>query len=61
MNTDNLCESCEYARIDEETGDLICDALLDEDEQYEFLTTSGKSCKFYKYFDEYRSVVHKQN
>ncbi len=59
MNTDALCESCEFARIDEETGDLICDALLDEDEMVDFYRSSG-GCKYYRYYDEYK-MVRKQN
>ncbi len=54
------CETCEYARFDEETGELICDACLDEDEFYKMLTSEGSVCKYYKNFDEYK-MVRKQN
>ena len=59
MNIDILCEPCEFARIDEETGDLICDALLDEDEMVDFLSGNTRRCPYYRYYDEYKSV-HKQ-
>ncbi len=59
MNSDALCETCEFARTDEETGDLICDALLDEDEMVDFITRSG-GCKYYRFYDEYKTV-QKQN
>ena len=60
MNTDILCETCEFARTDEETGDLICDALLDEDEMVDFLSAKNGGCKYYRLYDEYK-MVRKQN
>lgn len=60
MSIDAICETCEFARIDEETGDLICDALLDEDEMVDFLTQSNGRCKYYRFYDEYK-MVQKQN
>ena len=42
MSFDALCETCEFARIDEETGDLVCDALLDEDEMVDFMMQGNK-------------------
>lgn len=60
MSTDALCETCEFARIDEETGDLVCDALLDEDEMVDFITHGSQKCKFYRFYDEYKTV-QKQN
>jgi len=60
MNIDILCETCEFARIDEETGDLICDALLDEDEMVRFMSDKSGRCKYYRFYDEYK-MVRKQN
>ncbi|MBR5858402.1 MAG: hypothetical protein IKZ05_00615 [Clostridia bacterium] len=60
MNTDILCETCEFARIDDETGDLICDALLDEDEMVDFMSNNKGGCKYYRLYDEYKTV-RKQN
>ena len=60
MSIDILCETCEFARVDEETGDLICDALLDEDEMVDFLSSKNNGCKYYRFYDEYK-MVKKQN
>ena len=61
MSIDALCESCEFARFDEVTGELVCDALLDEDDMVDFLTRSNnKGCKYYRFYDEYKTV-QKQN
>ena len=60
MSIDAVCETCEFARIDEETGDIICDALLDEDEMVDFMSNGGDRCKYYRFYDEYK-MVQKQN
>ena len=60
MSFDSLCETCEFARIDEETGDLVCDAFLDEDEMVDFMMQGNKKCKYYRFYDEYKTV-QKQN
>ena len=60
MNSDAVCETCEFARIDEETGDLICDAFLDEDDMVSFMTDNSGRCKYYRFYDEYK-MVRKQN
>lgn len=60
MNIDILCETCEFARIDEETGDIICDALLDEDEMVHFMSDKSGGCRYYRAYDEYK-MVRKQN
>ena len=60
MSFDALCETCEFARIDEETGDLICDALLDEDEMVHFMSDKSGGCRYYRAYDEYK-MVRKQN
>ena len=46
------CDSCEY--YDEE--DECCSLSLDEDEAAEFLSGRLRECKYYKYYDEYKSV-----
>ena len=53
------CEPCEFARVDGETGELECDAFLDEDDFAEFLRDGGK-CRYYRFYDEYKTV-RKQN
>lgn len=60
MNSDAVCETCEFARIDDETGDLICDAMLDEDEMVDFMSNGSGRCKYYRFYDEYK-MVQKQN
>ena len=60
MNIDILCETCEFARVDEETGDLICDAFFDEDDMVRFMSDKSGGCKYYRAFDEYK-MVRKQN
>lgn len=60
MSIDAVCETCEFAVIDEETGDLICNALLDEDEMADFISRNSGRCKYYRFYDEYK-FVQKQN
>ena len=33
------CETCQYAYIDEETGEAVCDLDLDEDEVADYFTS----------------------
>ena len=54
------CESCEYYDYDEEYGDDICTQSLDEDELLLFRRDGVKSCPYFKFYDEYKSV-QKQN
>ena len=53
------CESCEFYQYDEFTDDYSCAMNLDEDEMITFLSGNTKSCPYYRYYDEYKSV-HKQ-
>lgn len=53
------CESCEFYDYDEELDAYVCDMRLDEDEMVNFLGKNTKSCPYYRYYDEYKSV-HKQ-
>ena len=53
------CESCEYYVYDEYDDIYSCSLSLDEDEMAEFLGNSMRECKYYKFYDEYKSV-HKQ-
>lgn len=54
------CESCLYYDYDETVDAYICTVSLDEDELLRFLEGNTKSCPYYRYFDEYKSV-QKQN
>ena len=53
------CESCEFYDQDE-YGDFSCIMNLDEDEMVNVLGRNTGSCPYYRYYDEYKSVVHKQ-
>ena len=54
------CESCEHYDYDEYYQMYICHQNLDEDENVRFLTGEYRSCPYYKFYDEYKSV-QKQN
>ncbi len=45
---------------DEEFGEDVCIANLDEDESVDFMTGRSNECPYYRYYDEYKSV-QKQN
>lgn len=53
------CESCEFYDYDEELDAYVCDLSLDEDEMIKFLSKNTRSCPYYRFYDEYKSV-HKQ-
>lgn len=53
------CESCEFYVYDEYTDDYTCSLSLDEDEQADFVLGLTRDCKYYRFYDEYKSV-HKQ-
>ncbi len=50
------CESCEFYTYDEYTEEYSCSLSLDEDEMGDFLEGQTSSCKYYRYYDEYKSV-----
>ena len=45
---------------DDITDEYICDISLDEDEMADFIYGQTRSCPYYRYYDEYKSV-QKQN
>ena len=53
------CESCEFYEYDEYTDSNCCSLNLDEDEVQNLGFGVGEGCKYYRYYDEYKSV-HKQ-
>ncbi len=57
--TGGTCESCEFYDYDEYLDAYVCDIRLDEDEMLNFLGGNTRSCPYYRYYDEYKSV-HKQ-
>lgn len=54
------CESCQYAYIDEYTGEPVCDLDLDEDEVIRLSHRPTKECPYYKNGDEYQTTVKHQ-
>ena len=54
------CESCEFYDYDEYTDSYVCDMRLDEDEMIDFLGHNTGRCPYYRYYDEYKSIVNKQ-
>lgn len=53
------CESCVFFDYDEDVEANVCTMNLDEDEMVRFLSGRTKSCPYYRFNDEYKSV-HKQ-
>ena len=54
------CESCEFYQYDDYTDSYSCLLSLDEDEMAEYIQGLTKDCKYYRFYDEYKSV-QKQN
>ncbi len=54
------CEDCVYYDYDEDWESYVCIMNLDEDEMVRFLSGDSRSCPYYRYYDEYKSV-QKQN
>ena len=53
------CESCVFFDYDEDMEANICTVNLDQDEMGQFVSGRTKSCPYYRFYDEYKSV-HKQ-
>ena len=58
-NTASNCESCVFYDYDEDFEAYVCTVNLDQDEMSSFLVGRTKSCPYYRFYDEYKSV-HKQ-
>ena len=54
------CESCVFYDYDEDYDEYACQMNLDEDEMVRFLSGNTRSCPYYRFYDEYKSV-QKQN
>ncbi len=50
------CESCEFYEYDDLTDTYGCNMKLDEDEMAGFLSDNTRSCPYYRFYDEYKSV-----
>lgn len=54
------CEHCMYYDWDEELEENACRMNLDEDEYYSYLSSGSRRCRYFRFYDEYKSV-QKQN
>lgn len=59
-NRSTPCETCAYYDVIDEYGDYGCIVDIDEDEAYQELSNPRSRCRYYKFYDEYKSV-QKQN
>ena len=50
------CETCVFYDYDEDWDTYSCQVNLDEDEMAYFLSGHTKSCPYYRFYDEYKSV-----
>lgn len=50
------CESCEFYQYDDYLDSYSCTLSLDEDEMINFISGMTKDCKYYRFYDEYKSV-----
>jgi len=56
----SACEYCEYYDFDDELEQYICTQALDQDELASFVFGDTSACRYFKFYDEYKSV-QKQN
>ncbi len=54
------CDLCVYGEYDTDTGDLICQISMDQDEYIRYQVTDAKHCPYFEWEDEYH-LVRKQN
>ena len=52
------CESCVFYDYDEDYEAYVCTMNLDQDEMGAFLSGNTRSCPYYRFYDEYKSVRH---
>ncbi len=50
------CETCVFYDYDEDYESYVCTMNLDEDEMVRFLSGQNRSCPYYRFYDEYKSV-----
>ena len=60
MKGSGRCKDCVYYDWDEEMQEDICTLDLDEDDSERFMNSKEKYCRYYKYYEPYKSV-QKQN
>ena len=54
------CENCANYVYDDEDDCYYCEARLDEDDMYRFVSGQTGACPYFNFYDEY-SIVRKQN
>ncbi len=52
------CENCAYFAYDEEYGEYICEADMDEDDYARLVNGSHEGCPCFRDGDEYKVVRH---
>ena len=55
-----ICDTCVFYTYDEDEDYYYCSVNLDEDEMYNFIKDTLKSCPYYRDDDDYK-IVRKQN
>lgn len=55
-----ICDTCVFYTYDEDEDYYYCSVNLDEDEMYNFIKGTMKSCPYYRDNDDYK-IVRKQN
>ncbi|MBO4308219.1 MAG: hypothetical protein J5885_00125 [Clostridia bacterium] len=50
------CESCVFYDYDEICDAYFCTVNLDQDDFANYLTGTARSCPYYRFYDEYKSV-----
>lgn len=57
---DMICEKCLYYVLDDDGMDYVCTMYFDEDDVEKTSYSKNKTCKFFREYDEYKTV-RKQN
>ena len=52
------CDTCHFYNYDDEYGDYVCDASMDEDEYARLVERGSKECPYWRDGDEYSVVKH---
>ena len=52
------CDTCLFYNFDEDYGEMVCDADMDEDDYARMLERGTSACPFWRDGDEYSVVKH---
>ena len=50
------CDTCAMCAYDDDYGDYVCEADMDEDDYVRFVTDTHSACPYYQGGDEYTVV-----